>query len=45
MPVIVGAVHETSSLVVGVVELGTTVGVEMVGGSATSVTLIVTGTM
>ena len=39
LPVIVGAVHDTSSFVLGVVELGVTVGVEMVGGSATSVTL------
>ena len=40
LPVIVGAVHDTSSLVVGVVELFATVTVGLPGGSFTSVTMI-----
>ena len=43
LPVIVGAIHDTSSLVVGVVVLAATVGAAGApGGSFTSVTLMVT---
>ena len=45
LPVMDGAVHDTSSLVLGVVELAATVGAfGAAGGSFTSVTLMVTGT-
>ena len=42
LPVIVGAVHDTSILLAGVVVLVDTVMVGAAGGSFTSVTLIVT---